>query len=308
MTETSLLQNPVLQPTPSFVEHRVPRDGSSLYLREYRGAGPAFVLMHGFPDNLHIYDRLIPILVAAGRHVVTFDFLGFGASDKPAGYSYSYSFEQQLGDLEAVVEFLKLSQIVPVGHDAGGIAAIDYVLSNPQRVSRLCLLNTFYGDAPTLRLPELVELFAVPDLRALAIAIATDPKQMAFLLTFQQSRFKIDASQAQIETVESVLAPLINDNFAQQPSAGPCLRRACHKRPCADTAQQQASATVERTHFSEHDYLGQGRRIPRHRCRRRSHGTYQGSVIACPGRWALATARPSRRSRTLSSRRSLIAS
>ncbi len=138
--------------------------------------------MHGFPDNLHIYDRLIPILVDAGRHVVTFDFLGFGASDKPAGYNYT--FEQQLGDLEAVVEFLKLDQIVPVGHDAGGVAAIDYVLSNPQRVSKLCLLNTFYGNAATLRLPELVELFAVPDLRALAIAIATDPKQMAFLLTF----------------------------------------------------------------------------------------------------------------------------
>ncbi|MCU1323467.1 MAG: hypothetical protein JWM43_3116 [Acidobacteriaceae bacterium] len=221
MTENSLLQDPGLQPTSSFVEHRVPRDGSKLYVREYPGVGPTFVLMHGFPDNLHIYDRLIPILVGAGRHVVAFDFLGFGASDKPTGYNYT--FEQQLGDLEAVVEFLKLGQIVPVGHDAGGFAAIDYVLSNPQRVSKLCLLNTFYGDAPMLRLPELVELFAVPDLRALAIAIATDPKQMAFLLTFQQSRFKIDASQAQIDTVESVLAPLINDNFAQQPSAGPAF-------------------------------------------------------------------------------------
>lgn len=179
------------------------------------------MLMHGFPDNLHIYDLLIPILVSAGRHVVAFDFLGFGASDKPAGYNYT--FEQQLGDLEAVVKLLRLSEIVPVGHDAGGIAAIDFALSNPQAVSRLCLLNTFYGDAPTLRLPELVELFAVPDLRSLAIAIATDPKEMAFLLKFQQSQFKINASQAQIDMVDSVLAPLINNNFAQQPSAGPAF-------------------------------------------------------------------------------------
>jgi haloalkane dehalogenase len=35
------------------------------------------VLMHGFPDNLHIYDELIPHLVAAGRWVVTFRFPGF---------------------------------------------------------------------------------------------------------------------------------------------------------------------------------------------------------------------------------------
>ena len=51
---------------PSFTEHRVPRDQGSLYARDYAGAGPAFVLMHGFPDNLHIYDYLIPHLVARG--------------------------------------------------------------------------------------------------------------------------------------------------------------------------------------------------------------------------------------------------
>jgi alpha-beta hydrolase superfamily lysophospholipase len=60
------------------------------------------VLMHGFPDNLHIYDDLIPYLVAGGRRVVTFDFLGFGALDKLP--DATYSFKQQLGDLDSVVE------------------------------------------------------------------------------------------------------------------------------------------------------------------------------------------------------------
>jgi haloalkane dehalogenase len=32
------------------------------------------VLLHGFPDNRHLYDRLVPEL--ARRRVVTFDFLG----------------------------------------------------------------------------------------------------------------------------------------------------------------------------------------------------------------------------------------
>ncbi|MBI4793130.1 MAG: alpha/beta hydrolase, partial [Deltaproteobacteria bacterium] len=44
--------------------------------------------MHGFPDNLHLYDRLVPHLTPA-RRVVTFDFLGWGGSDKPAGYPYT---------------------------------------------------------------------------------------------------------------------------------------------------------------------------------------------------------------------------
>ena len=40
--------------------------------------------MHGFPDGLHLYDRLVPYLNPP-RRVVTFDFLGRGASDQPAG-------------------------------------------------------------------------------------------------------------------------------------------------------------------------------------------------------------------------------
>jgi len=50
--------------------------------------------MHGFPDNLHLYDRLVPPL--GGRRLVLFDFLGWGRSDKPA--DYGYTFEDQKSD------------------------------------------------------------------------------------------------------------------------------------------------------------------------------------------------------------------
>jgi haloalkane dehalogenase len=87
---------------PSFSEHWALGQQGKIHVREYPGVGPALVLMHGLPDNLHIYDDLVPYLVAAGRRVVTFDFLGFGASDKPGGATYSFA--QQLGDLGAVAE------------------------------------------------------------------------------------------------------------------------------------------------------------------------------------------------------------
>ena len=35
-----------------FSEHHSPREQGRVYARDYGGAGPAFVLMHGFPDNL----------------------------------------------------------------------------------------------------------------------------------------------------------------------------------------------------------------------------------------------------------------
>ena len=55
---------------PVFTEHHVSRDRGSLYARDYDGTSPAFVLMHGFPDNLRIYDDLIPYLVAGRRRAI----------------------------------------------------------------------------------------------------------------------------------------------------------------------------------------------------------------------------------------------
>ena len=47
---------------PAFTEHRVRHAGGNLYVRDFPGSGPAFVLLHGFPDNSYIYNHLIPHL------------------------------------------------------------------------------------------------------------------------------------------------------------------------------------------------------------------------------------------------------
>ena len=229
---------------PPFLEHRVPREGHFLYAREYEGKGPTFILLHGYPDNLHIYDLLIPVLVAAGRHVVAFDFLGFGASDKPTGGDYG--FRQQLGDLHAVVDFLKLNSIVPVAHDAGGVAAINFTLAKSKSIAGLVLLNTFYADAPTLRIPELIELFSLPQTRAFGLAMASDPKELAFLLRFQQLQFEIGVPQAQIDVIDKLVQPLIFNNFAQQPSAGPAFAAlAADLRPQVAINNQRVNKLAE---------------------------------------------------------------
>jgi pimeloyl-ACP methyl ester carboxylesterase len=206
---------------PSFIEHHVPREQGRVYARDYKGADPAFVLMHGFPDNLKIYDDLVPYLVASGRRVVAFDFLGFGASDKPS--DASYSFGQQLGDLEALVEVLGLDKIVPVGHDGSGPAAFNFAIEHPDRVASMCILNTFYGATPAIRLPELIELFATPSLKALATAMAQSPEQLAWLLQFQQKLFKDALSQDQSAYFATFLGPIIKDTFMKQPSSGPAF-------------------------------------------------------------------------------------
>src|SRR4051812_6560370 len=103
--------------------------------------------MHGFPDNLHLYDRLVPCL-SPPRRVVRLDFLGWGSSDKPSGYPYTT--DNQVGDLDAVITQLGLGQVVLVAHDASGPPAIDWALVHPERVAGLVLLNTYYCEMPTL--------------------------------------------------------------------------------------------------------------------------------------------------------------
>jgi haloalkane dehalogenase len=203
--------------SPAFTEHHIDRGAGRIYARDYAGAAPAFVLMHGFPDNLHIWDDLIPHLAASGRRIVTFDFLGFGASDKPGS---GYSFVQQLGDLEAVVAHLSLGKIVPVAHDSSGIAGVNFAVEHPSDVASLCILNSAYDNSPLNVWPDMITLFADPKMRDLAMAFAQSPAQLEWLLNWQKQKFEDPLPASQRPRFEQFLGPLIADNFLQQPSSG----------------------------------------------------------------------------------------
>ena len=150
----------------------VPRGPYRLHAEVTPGTGVPLVLLHGFPDSTHLYDRILPHL-AGRRPVVRFDFLGWGRSDKPPGYPYTAT--NQVGDLAAVVaaagEHLDASQLALVAHDASGPPAIDWALANPGRVATLVLLNTYYHWTPSLRRPPAIALYSTPVVRAAARAL-----------------------------------------------------------------------------------------------------------------------------------------
>ncbi len=136
----------------TFRRVKVHRRMHRILVHDYPGAEPAVVLLHGYPDNLHLYDRVVPLL--EGRRTVVFDFLGWGGSDKPAHYDYSFANLTQ--DLDAVITALHLRSPWFVAHDISGTAVIDWALDHTDQVSGLVLLNTYYGHAPTLRVPEVI--------------------------------------------------------------------------------------------------------------------------------------------------------
>jgi haloalkane dehalogenase len=204
----------------SYRELRVPTACGELYARDYPGSAPAFVMLHGFPDNSLIYEKVAPLLAGAGRRVVLFDFLGFGASGKPGS---GYSFNQQVGDLLAVADALALHMIIPVAHDAGGPAAVNFALRYPHRTAEVALLNSFYGSTPALRFPEFIGLFALPDLSALSQHFLQNPALFAELLQFQRGQFRAPLGGNERVGYDEFLGPLIDDNFRRQPGAGPAF-------------------------------------------------------------------------------------
>lgn len=194
-----------------YTEHWVHRGEHRIYARKYEGDGPAIVLMHGFPDNLHLYDRIVPLLVGAGRKVIVFDFLGWGHSDKPQGHPITAS--DQARDLAAVVKHLNLEEIVPVAHDASGPPAIDWALWHSERTAALVLLNTYYGYMPSVKLPEAIFLFSTPALRSVARFVGRRPPVFSRLYRWQVGkRFIRD------EEVRREFLPRFYGQFAAEPS------------------------------------------------------------------------------------------
>jgi len=196
---------------PPFRSVSLERGPHRIHARVQPGGEPAIVLMHGFPDNHHLYDRLVPHL--SGRHLVTFDFVGWGESDKPA--DYDYTFENLAGDLDAVITALDLDRVVLVPHDASGPPAFNWALDHPDRVAGIVALNTFYCDIPEAPLnpPEAIRLFSDPKFARLTAHLAASLPQFRWLYDFQVGGF-IQDDQVRLEFV-----PLLFRQFEDQPSS-----------------------------------------------------------------------------------------
>ena len=65
----------------------ISRRGHRIAFRR-RGVGPTVLLLHGFPTWSYDYAEVASDL-ARDHDVITLDFLGYGASEKPNPYEYS---------------------------------------------------------------------------------------------------------------------------------------------------------------------------------------------------------------------------
>jgi haloalkane dehalogenase len=198
------------------IEHSVTYEGGALHVLDYPGEDPPIVLMHGFPDDHRIYDKLVPLL--APRRAVVFDWLGYGRSDRPEAAGLSA--ETHGSQLAAVLDALGIDGSVLVGHDASGPVAVEFAVAQPERVTHLVLLNTVFGHRPSLQLPEMIRLFADPAFTSLADAMVNDEGQRLWLLQYTADQWGLDALDPAGLAIQSILPQFYGDTGQPDALAG----------------------------------------------------------------------------------------
>jgi pimeloyl-ACP methyl ester carboxylesterase len=97
-----------------------------------------FILVHGFSASTYSFRKLIPLLV--GEYTTyAVDLIGFGQSEKPPSFRYSY---ENLAEL--VIEFiqkLELKNVILVGHSMGGQISLYAARKQPDLILGLVLIG-----------------------------------------------------------------------------------------------------------------------------------------------------------------------
>ena len=83
-------------------------------------AGPALLLLHGFPETSIMWDPLIESAESAGFRVVAFDQRGYSPLARPVGVD-AYRLPELVADVFAVADAVGFERFHLVGHDWGAI-------------------------------------------------------------------------------------------------------------------------------------------------------------------------------------------
>jgi non-heme chloroperoxidase len=86
-----------------------------LYYEDH-GSGQPIVLIHGYPLDLHSWERQERVLLGAGYRCIAYDRRGFGRSDKP---TVGFDYDTFAGDLRTLVDHLDLQDMVLAGFSMG---------------------------------------------------------------------------------------------------------------------------------------------------------------------------------------------
>jgi esterase len=112
--------------------------GLRLRYRDWGGDGRPLLALHGAAAHAHWWDPVAPYLARRVR-VLALDWRGHGRSAWPRPPAYRS--EDFAGDLAAVIDALRLRNVVVAGHSLGGHNALAFAAWHPDHLSALVVLD-----------------------------------------------------------------------------------------------------------------------------------------------------------------------
>ena len=124
-----------------FERLRIATEGAEINLVK-RGDGPPLLLLHGYPQTLAMWHKVMPGL-AERFTVVASDLRGYGDSSKPPGGDdhAGYAKRAMALDQVEVMRALGFERFFVAGHDRGGRVAHRMALDHADAVTRLAILD-----------------------------------------------------------------------------------------------------------------------------------------------------------------------
>ncbi len=117
--------------------------GFRMHYVDEPGDGPeTFLCVHGEPTWGYLYRNFIPRLARHGRVLVP-DNMGFGKSETPQ--DRDYEIRDHCDNLEKLLLHLDVSDVTLVVQDWGGMIGGSFAYRHPDRVKRICAMNTIVG-------------------------------------------------------------------------------------------------------------------------------------------------------------------
>jgi len=102
------------------------------------GKGRAVVLLHGFLENLGMWNAIVPELAKKNR-VIAIDLLGHGKSEN---LGYIHTMQDQVQLVKTVLNSLRLRKYILIGHSMGGYVALAFAKSYSDTIKGICLMNS----------------------------------------------------------------------------------------------------------------------------------------------------------------------
>eukprot|EP00256_Glycine_max_P010190 XP_003521017.3 uncharacterized hydrolase YNR064C isoform X1 [Glycine max] len=120
---------------------------------------PSVILIHGFPSQAYSYRKVLPVL-SKDYHVIAFDWLGFGFSDKPQPrYGFDYTLDEYVSSLESLIDELAATKVSLVVQGYFSPVVAKYASIHQEKVRNLILLNPPL-TAQHAKLPPTLSIFS----------------------------------------------------------------------------------------------------------------------------------------------------